>query len=868
MRFLTKAPSFIVILAIVAGVAAYFYARRSLPDLVGAIQLDGISAPVEIVRDKDAVPHVFASTKLDGLYGLGYVHAQDRLWQMEFQRRLGFGRLSEIFGSATLPQDRFLRTVGFGRAAREAWARIPSPTKAQVEAYVAGVNAFLATHRGSALPPEFALLRFEPEPWDGADVVVWQKMVAWDLSANYSLELLRHDILGRVGSERLAELMPPYANGGLNILGLSSAEATRTPGGLNTEDFQHRRPTLGTTPAARENVSWTGALSASLSEGPPSVRDLLLGGSVTESLGSNNWVVDGTLTATGLPLLANDPHLTARLPSIWYLAHVSAGDYDAIGATFPGTPAIILGRNRFVAWGATNVAADVEDLFLEKLDASGKFAEFQGTQEALQVIPEAIRVKGREPVKIDVRLSRHGPLVSDAINANNAASQTAARRALPPLEPLAFRWTALDPDDTTLVAMMRISEARDWTDFTAALRDFVVPAQNFVYADVAGHIGYCAPGRIPIRARGDGQLPVNGWTGESEWIGWVPFDQLPRVYDPPEHAIITANQRPMPPSYKHLLGVDWPESYRAQRIADLLRGKTRLTANDFSAIQADTVSLHARTMLPVLLEHVRPKGAADALAVRMLSQWNYDARGDSAPAAIFSAWFLHLAPALLTDQLGQLTTANYQGRFSFVTRFLLQTLSSPDSGSSGIEDAPSVGGRGVADRATSGTGQSHSDFWCDDSRTAEKETCELVVTKALNEAIDDLTRHLGNDMPRWRWDAVHRAKFPHQGLDRVLGLLLSRSVPSAGDWSTIAVGTVSTDSPYDQLSVASYRQIVDLSPANDSRFIDAVGQAGHPQSRYYDNFLEDWRAAKHRPMRIERAEVERGAVGSLRLVPR
>jgi penicillin amidase len=867
MRFLTKALALIVILAIVASGAAYFYARRSMPDLTGAIQVDGISAPVDIIRDTDAVPHVFASTKLDGLYGLGYVHAQDRLWQMEFQRRLGFGRLSEIFGSATLPQDRFLRTVGFGRAAREAWARLPSPTKAQVEAYVAGVNAFVATHRGRGLPPEFALLGFEPEPWDGADVVVWQKMVAWDLSANYSLELLRHDILGRVGLERLAELMPPYAIGGLSILGLSSAEATRTHG-LNAEGFRNRSATPGTAPAAGKDVSWTGALSASLSDGLPTVRDLLLGGSATESLGSNNWVVDGTLTATGLPLLANDPHLTARLPSIWYLAHVSAGDYDAIGATFPGTPAIILGRNRFVAWGATNVAADVEDLFLEKLDPTGKFAEFQGAQEALQVIPETIRIKGREPMKIDVRLSRHGPLVSDPINTNNAASQTPARRALTPLEPLAFRWTALDPDDTTLVAMMRISEVRDWADFTAALGDFVVPSQNFVYADVAGHIGYYAPGRIPIRARGDGQLPANGWTGEAEWIGWVPFDKLPRAYDPPEHAIITANQRPMPPSYKHLLGVDWPESYRAQRIADLLRGKTKLTADDFSAIQADTVSLHARTMLPVLLEHARPNGAADALAVRMLRQWNYDARGDSAPAAIFAAWFLRLAPALLTDQLGQLTTESYQGRFSFVTRFLLQTLTSPDSGSSGIEDEPSVAGRSVASRATSGPGKSRSDFWCDDSRTAEKETCELIVTKALNEAIEDLTRRLGNDMPRWRWDAVHRAKFPHQGLDRILGILFSRSVPSAGDWSTIAVGTVSTDSPYDQLSVASYRQIIDLSPANDSRFIDAVGQSGHPQSRHYDDFLEDWRTLKHRPMRMERAEVERGAVGKLRLVPK
>ena len=247
---------------------------------------------------------------------------------------------------------------------------------------------------------------------------------------------------------------------------------------------------------------------------------------------------------------------------------------------------------------------------------------------------------------------------------------------LPPLEPLALRWTALDADDTTLVATMRMSEARNWEEFTASLRDFVVPAQNYVYADVAGHIGYYAPGRIPIRTSGDGRRPSDGWNGESEWTGWVPFDRLPHVFDPPEHAIVTTNDRPMPSSYPYLLGADWPESYRAQRIVQLLRGRTKLTSDDFAAIQADTLSLHAMTLLPVLLAHTRPEAAADVEAVRLLRQWNHDARGDSAAAAIFEAWFLQLAPALLGDKLGPLTTERYQGRFSFVTRFLLRTLDS------------------------------------------------------------------------------------------------------------------------------------------------------------------------------------------------
>ncbi len=849
-RFVLRAIGLVVALLAIALATAYFYARGSLPDVDGTIAVGGLSGPVDIVRDADAIPHIFASTRRDGLFGLGYVHAQDRLWQMEFQRRIGFGRLSEIFGGATVAQDRLLRTIGFGRAARTAWAGVSPAIRGDIDAYVSGINAFLAAHHGRALPPEFTLLRFEPAPWDGADVMVWQKMMAWDLSANYSFELLRHDLVARVGAAGLADLMPPYPDNGLSILqGSDVARGSHVAQGANVAQGTHVAQGFG--PAAMDTGSlWSSAIALALSEGNAAVRDLLIGGTRTESLGSNNWVVDGTLTASGKPLLANDPHLSTRLPSIWYLAHISAGNagnagnpgnYDAIGASIPGTPAIVLGRNRFIAWGATNVAADVEDLYRERLDATGQFAEFRGQQEPLQVIPETIVVKGLDPVSFGVRVSRHGPLVSDAINANNA--RTTVGRTLPPLEPLAFRWTALDPEDATVAATMRVSEAHNWEDFTAALRDFVVPAQNFVYADVEGHIGYYAPGRIPIRATGDGALPAEGWTGNSEWIGWVPFDQLPHTFDPPEHVIVTANQRPMSASYPYLLGLEWPEPYRARRVADLLRGKAKLTPDDFAAIQADTLSLHARAMLPSLLAHARAEAAPDGQAVRMLRQWNQDARGDSAAAAIFEAWFLRLAPTLVEDKLGPVTTENYQGRFSYVTRFVLRTLGSQST--------------------------SRDARWCDDTRTTRIETCDEAVTRALHEAVIDLTRRLGGDMTRWRWDAVHRAVFPHQGLDGVaaLGALVSRSAPSGGDWSTVDVGSVAPDHPYEQRTVAGYREIIDLSPANDSRFIDALGESGHVLSKHYDDFLSDWAAVRHRPMRMERADIERGAIGHLRLTP-
>ena len=836
-RFVIRAVAALVLLVGFIVVAAYVYLRQSLPTVAGEVKVSGISSPIDIVRDADAIPHIFAATRLDALYGLGYVHAQDRLWQMEFQRRIGHGRLSEIFGAATVPQDRFLRTVGFGRAARSAWDHLSDDSRQQIEAYVAGVNAFITTHRGRRLPPEFTLLRFEPESFTGPDVLVWVKMMAWDLSANYSVELMRHDIAARLGVERMAELLPPYPTDGLSIVSSGHPRDVEDQSGVRpTRDVPRAAMPRSSRSIAVRATSLSASFTQGLSSGNAVVRDLLFGG-VVEALGSNNWAVDGTLSATGKPLLANDPHLATHLPSLWYLAHMTAGDFEVVGATLPGAPAVAIGRNRFIAWGETNVAADVEDLYLERLSGDGKTVEFQGASEPVQVIPETIIVKGASPIHLDVRVTRHGPLVSDAINANNAESRAESRPA--PLPALAFRWTALEPEDSTVTAFLRLNSARNWTEFTAAMRLLVVPSQNFVYADIDGHIGYYAPGRIPVRASGDGSRPSEGWTGASEWTSYVPFEELPHVLDPPDHFIVTANHRPMPADYPHHISMEFPDPYRAQRITNLLTNRKQLTTDDFRDIQADVVSLHAKTLLPLLLRYVQTDDADANQALEMLRSWNFSAGGDSAAAAIFQAWFKHLVPVMAGDELGAATIASYEGRFSYVTRFLTNILTAASSP------------------------------WCDDVSTPAQETCERSVTKALQDALADLRGRIRSEMPQWRWDAVHRAVFPHQGLDAVwlLRPLLSRSIPNGGDWSTVDVGAVSVTSPYDQISIPGYRQIVDLSAANDSRFIDAVGESGHFLSPHYDDFLKDWQAVRHRRMRMVRADVDRGAVGTLRLLP-
>jgi penicillin amidase len=814
----------VVVLLGVVALGGYGYLRRSLPQVDGTIVVAGLSAPVDIVRDADSVTHIFGKTKLDTYFGLGYAHSQDRLWQMEFQRRVGNGRLSEIFGTATVPTDRFLRTLGTGRAARSAWEALAPESKTALNAYVAGVNAFISTHHGSQLPPEFTMLRFEPEPWTGPDVLAWTKMMAWDLSKNYSMELLRHDVFSVIGV-RGAELFPPYPNDGLTIL--SEGDLPTTMRKLaSTEDRRVLRSSVAESSVMAR--SWSGAFASSF--------DLPTFGN---ALGSNNWVVDGTMTASGKPLLANDPHLEAQIPSLWYLAHLSAGEFDAIGATLPGTPAIVIGRNRFIAWGETNVMGDVQDLYREHLDGSGTHAEFRGVQEPLRIVNETIRVKGAAPVTIAVRISRHGPLISDAINANNAESKKIPKPDV--LDPLAFRWTALDAEDPTVTAVLQVNAARNWNEFTTALRDFIVPSQNFVYADVDGHIGYYAPGHFPIRATGDGTTISNGWTGEAEWTGWVPFDELPHTYDPPEHFIVSANEKTVPPGYAIDIEGEWSEPYRAQRIIDRLRQQQKLSANDFASIQADTFSLHARALLPLLLARVHPLDAVDAQAVSMLRQWNLDANENQAAPAIFQAWYYELLPAIVADELGPEFTADYQGldRASYRSRFLFRTL---------------------ADR---------NSIWCDDVRTPARETCDDAVSAALHSGIARLTKQLGGDMSAWKWGTIHQGIFAHSTLDTVpvLGRLLRRTIPHGGDWSTVDVGMVYAPKPFEQHALPGYRQIVDLSAANDSRFLDAVGQSGHVLSPHYDDSLQLWATGRYRRMLMDRAAIDKGAIGHLRLQP-
>ncbi len=773
---------FLVGLALVGG---WLYLRTSLPQTSGQIRLAGLDGPVTIVRDADGVAHIRATTDRDAYFAQGYVHAQDRLWQMEMNRRIGHGRLSEVLGQATVDTDKFLRTLGVSRAAQEAWEYLDPQVQEALQAYAQGVNAWL--EQGRTLPPEFLILGVEPEPWSVYDSLVWAKMMAWDLGGNYDVELLRAKLIQALGPERTGQILPPYPEDGVDIV---DAET------LGLWDIQGAEALL--------------ALDSQLQEMTG------LGGL---DVGSNNWVVAGSRTATGMPMLANDPHLAASIPSIWYLNELKGRELHVTGASLPGLPGVVIGHNGRIAWGVTNVNPDVQDLYVERINPQNPNQyEVNGEWVDMEIVEEWIYVKGEEePIRWAARSTRHGPLISDVLEDATA--------------PLALRWTALDPDDTTFAAFYWLNRATDWESFLDALRLYVVPSQNFVYADVDGNIGYIAPGRIPIRAQGDGTLPVPGWTDDHEWIGFIPFDELPQVFNPPSGYVVTANNRVVDERYPYLLSTDWAPPYRAQRIVELIQegsaDGTGLTLEDMVRIQADQRSSQTAELLPWLLQ-VPPRDERQEQALSALRSWDGVASRESVATTIYEAWFIHLGMAMFQDELrGDLYEEMARRAHPL---FLHQVLSAPERYAG----------------------------WCDDVLTPAQESCIETAQNALDAALDELSDRFGPTMSRWRWGSVHRTQYPHRPFSQVpfLRWLFHRSIENGGDTYTVNVAPVRVHQRYDQFHVPSYRQIVDLADPGNSLFMTTTGQSGNPLSGHYDDLIRRHRDVEYLPMPFDEEPVE------------
>jgi penicillin G amidase len=775
MRLALRVFGVLVLLLSLAGAGAYVYLRQSLPKTSGEIQAAGLGAAVEVLRDRHGIPHIYASSLEDAHFALGFVHAQDRLWQMEMNRRIGSGRLAEILGPAALEADRFTRTLGLRRVAAENLARYDDETRRLLDAYAAGVNAFLAGN--PVLPPEFWLLDLtgnqRPEPWSALDSIVWTKLMAWDLGGNWRSELLRMRLSRTLSLERIQELLPPYPG--------DSPPAIA--------DLQSLYTGLEKKPAANPVFS---------NYGPDPE---FLGG-------SNSWVVSGARSASGKPLLANDPHLGLTAPPVWYFAHLHAPGLDAIGATLPGVPAILVGRNDRIAWGLTNTGADVQDLYLERLD--GPFA---GTE-------EIIKVKGAPDERLKVRRSRHGPLISDVARP--------ALEAAPRGYAVALAWTALAADDLSMQAALRLARARDWNELLAAGRMLHAPPQTVSYADVDGNIGFVAAGRVPLRKPANdlrGLAPAPGWDARYDWAGYIPFEELPQAYNPRGGSVVLANHKIVPPGYRHHITYEWQPPYRARRVSELLN-EQKHDLSSFKKMQSDVVSLAVRELLPRFLA-----GKSD----HRLAAWDGSMSIERAEPLIMAAWWREFARALYADELGDAFRANWAARAVFLDNVL-----------------------------------SRQRHWCDDMRTPAVETCEDILASSFEKAKEEIEKHYGKDAA-WGEAHIARHRHRPFTRQPWLARVFDIRVPSGGDAYTVNVGAMDFNDeaePFANRHAPSLRMVADLGAPQDSVFIHSGGQSGNPLSAHYRAFAEPWARGEYVPMVSERRRLEAGGVQRLVLAPR
>lgn len=775
-----------LLILVLSALTVYFIATKTKLD--GEFTAPGLSATVTIKFDDNAIPHIQAQTNEDALFALGYLHASERPWQMEFNRRLASGKLSEILGPNTLGIDKFIRTLGIRRAAEKQFENYPIESKRMIQAYSDGVNEGYK-RLGWALPAEFMILGTEPGIWSPADTVAWSLMMALDMGGNWHKEFLRLELSQNIDTAHIWEALPPYPG-----------EAPPT-----SVNFAQMYRDLGVFRASKNTDK--------LASHQELLKDLPGG---FEGVGSNNWVVSGQKSATDKPWLANDPHLGLTSPAVWYFAHIDAPDIKVIGATLPGLPMVVLGRTPQIAWGFTNTDPDVQDLYLEAIDQqnTSRYQLPGGGHENFIFREEIVAIKGQASERFIVRESRHGPVISDVYDRAKELINT-DRFAL------AMRWTALDTANQTLVAGLGMNRAANLEDFKSALKHYYAPMQNIVMADVDGNIAYRAIGAVPKRTKGHGlfgSAPALGWDKQYDWAGYLPLDVLPKENNPAKGWVATANHRVHGANDPHPLTADWHMPYRFDRIESMLQATDKHTLSSMKEIQTDTLSLSAKELLPYLqAAHSNHPLAAEAKTLLA----NYDAHmnQDSAAATIFNAWADQLARRLFEKKLGKSFAIEY-GKRDF---------------RAGVHKVVSM----------YANGQAGTDYWCDKPETPEVETCDQAFGESLTKALDMLSDRLGKKPSSWRWGDVHVAVSEHRPFSKV-SLLKNRfevKRPTPGDSFSINVGFMdlgNSSNPFVVTKAASMRAIYDLSDMDKSQFIYQTGQSGWINSRNYDNFADIW----------------------------
>lgn len=810
----------VAVLVLVAAAAGFGWwtVQRSFPTVSGELDVAGLREPVTVTRDDAGIPRVVARNDHDLFLAQGFVHAQDRFWEMDFRRHVTAGRLAELFGESQVPTDAFIRTLDWRGIAEVEYTMLDETSRAFYDAYAEGVNAYLDQRQGADLSLEYAVLAlqnpgYSPEPWSAVDSIAWLKAMAWDLRSNLEDEVDRALLATALPAEEVARLHPGFAWGEMPTIigGQAAAPAAVAPAADAPPSALTDETTTDASGPAPDAAAALSVLRASLD----AVPELL--GPAGNEIGSNSWVVAGALTDTGLPLLANDPHLGASMPSVWSqmgLACEAVDEdctFDVAGYTFAGLPGVIIGHNDRVAWGFTNLGPDVADLYLERV--SGDSYELDGAQVPLTLREETIEVAGGDAQTITVRATGRGPIVTDL--GGTYADVASGYPGAAGIDTngadvaLSLQWTALTPG-TTPQAVFAMNRAHDWASFRAAASLFDVPAQNLVYADVDGNIGYQAPGEIPVRLTGDGTVPLPGWTSANGWSGAIPFEQLPNELNPARGYIVTANNAVSPDG--PMLTMDWDLGYRArtieQRIGDLVASGRPITVDELADIQLDTADANAEALLPVLAS-LELEGDA-ARGQELLSGWDSRADVDSAEAAYFAVFWRTLLDCMFAD-LPEGTKPSGGDRWIAVVDRLL--------------DEPDAAWWTDADSGASGR--------------------DAVLGEALAGAWAEASDRMGDDPERWRWGKLHTLTLTNQSFGQSgiapIEWLFNRGPYEVGGGSAIA-NAMSWDAQegYEVRWVPSMRMVVDLADYDRSRWINLTGASGHAFHPHYADQTPEW----------------------------
>jgi penicillin amidase len=831
MKILKRAVYAVLAVMALVLIAVAVYVTRSFPALDGDLKTPGLQRPLAIERDMADVTHIKAQTARDAWFGVGYVHAQERGWQLEFNRRVMHGELSEVFGEATLETDKLMRTLGIMRAAQRQWDTLPEEARAALQAYADGINAYYAS-TSQALPPEFHLLGVKPggasgTAWTPQDSVGWLIMLALDLGGNWSNEFARLNAAQVLSTAQLWQLLPAYEG----EPALSKVDFAGLYAGLGI--YRNAAATPTTSPAlSKTSVVSPGAWDARVTaQIKPWADDFARNVGNVEGRGSNNWVVSGSHTASGKPIVANDPHLGLSAPAIWYFARVQApaeraadgtatAPLDAIGATLPGLPFVVLGRTPKVAWGYTNTGPDVQDLYIEQINPTNpkQYKTPQGWAD-FEARTETIKVKKLADVLLTVRSTRHGPVLSDA-QKSHATLLNLDRYVI------ALRWSALDGDNRTALAGIRSNRAQSVDELIAAYADYHSPMQNVVMADTTGKVAYKAIGKVPVRRPDNdimGIAPAPGWDARYDWTGWLPYAQTPQADDATiaqRGWLATANQRIHGADYPHFVTADWEPAYRHQRIDTLLAARPKHDMASMQAIHKDQLSMATVKLLPFLRQSPGTHPLA-AQAQALLKDFDGVMRADSAAPLIFSVW---------TDEF---------------TRSVI-------GGKLGNERLMSIYGKRVLRGAIEGMLARDDKDWCGSAG------CLVASGKALDATLARLQASYGADPAKWQWGAAHPALSAHRPFSNVAALspFFDVRVPTGGDRFTVNLGHFHADQPKDTFAnrhAPSLRALYDLADLEQSRFIYQTGQSGLVFSSRYGDMSTAWANVDYRPLQLNPA---------------